>query len=71
MAGKRIYITIPEEDYELLNYAGALAKECRGMIARRYVLDRLYHELQASPLLQTYEEGIRARRRERMLRHGR
>ena len=71
MARKRIYITIPEEDYELLVHAGVLAGECKGQLARRYVLGRLYHELQLSTELQAYEEGIQERRRERIERHGR
>ncbi|HWT78545.1 MAG TPA: hypothetical protein VN648_07055 [Candidatus Methylomirabilis sp.] len=66
MAGRKVYITIPAEDYELLTYAGVLTGECRGQIARRYVLGRLYHELLLSTELQGYEQDVRARRREKL-----
>ena len=71
MASKRVFITIPADDYELLNYAATLAGQCRGQWCRTVVLASLYRELQRSTLLQVYEEGIQARRRERIVGHGR
>lgn len=71
MAGKRVYITIPEEDFELLGRWAMMGSECRGQLCRRIVLAALYAMLRSTTDLQEYETAIQERRRQRMLDHGR
>jgi len=71
MAGRRVYITIPEEDHELLGHWAMLNGECRSMLCRRIVLTSLYHALSTIDELKDYEQSIQLRRRERMVSHGR
>ena len=71
MAGKRLYITIPERDSRLIERLAMLGRECRGMWARRVVLTELYRQLGTDHELQDYDQALARLEREEMLRHGR
>lgn len=70
MAGRRLYITIPERDWYLVRYLAMKGGECQGMWARRAVLLELYRWLQTDEDLQNYDARLSSEERERFL-HGR
>lgn len=70
MAGKRLYITIPERDAHLIRRLAMMHAECMGMWARRTILIELYRELERSHDLQDYDAELARAEREEVL-HGR
>ena len=68
MAGKRIYITMPSRDVELLRYLGVHTRECIGHVARRFILEMLYSQLKWDTALQDYDEKLGHKEREEVLR---
>jgi len=68
MAGKRLYITIPKRDWELMRLWGATNTECPGMLARRWVLETLYRILREDSALQDADAKLAMREREEVLR---
>ena len=70
MAGKRLYITIPKRDYELIRTWGLTRAACPGMVCRSWVLETLYHILREDGSLQDVDAELARREREELL-HGR
>jgi len=71
MAGRRIYITIPQRDADLLRRVGVETGECMGMVARRYVLTALYKRLWLDKELMEYDAEQARLEREEMVNYGR
>ena len=70
MAGKRLYITIPKRDWDLLRRIGTLEGQCPGYVARIYVLSHLYARLGEDTELQEYDQELARQERQEVL-HGR
>jgi len=70
MAGKRIYLTIPARDAELIRHLGVETGECIAMLCRRWVLTALYKRLEVDVDLQGYDAEQARLEREELL-HGR
>ena len=68
MAGKRLYITIPQRDWHLIRHLAAQAQECPGMWARRVILTALYIDLKRNTELQQYDAELAAQERLEVLR---
>lgn len=68
MAGKRVYVMLPKRDAELLRHLGLESQECVGMIARRFILERLYHHLEVSSELQEYDAQLARQERQELIR---
>ena len=70
MAGKRLYITIPQRDHALIARLAMLEEECSGQWARRAVLLRLYTELLHNTELQDYDVQLSLEERQEVMHHG-
>lgn len=70
MAGKRVYITIPQRDADLIDRLATLKGQCRGQWCRVAVLVALYAALVRDLDLQDYDAELARREREEIL-HGR
>ena len=67
MPSKRIYMTIPKRDAELISYVAMRNGECAGMWCRRQVLSCLYGQLQWDTQLQDKDVELARREREELL----
>jgi hypothetical protein len=70
MAGRRIYITIPERDWYLIRHLAMRSGECQGELSRRWVLQALYSALKRDEELSRYDAQLAQEEREEVL-HGR
>lgn len=68
MAGKRIYVTIPERDWQLIRRLAMLQGWCQGRLARQWLLTRLYRELERDVELRAYDAQLAAEDREKVYR---
>ena len=71
MAGHRLYVTIPERDFRLIQHWAMIGAECPGMWARRVVLTELYKLLRVESELKRYDEQLAAEERRRFIEDGR
>jgi hypothetical protein len=71
VAAKRVYITIPKRDYDLILRTSALGQECPGQWCRRQVLTALYRQLEVDSDLQDYDAQLAAEERAQVITHGR
>jgi len=70
MAGKRIYITLTQHEYLLLNWWGACTSQCVGMLSRQLVREAIYKELKRSEEMARFDARLLDEEREALL-HGR
>lgn len=71
MAAKRVYITIPRRDYDLIRRLATLEGQCPGQWCRLEVLMSLYRALGADKDLQDYDAELTAAERAEVLKGGR
>jgi len=70
MPGKRTYITLPEDEHQLLSRWAMMEGRCRGQQAQFIVLVALYRETQRNEELRAYQDGLIEERRQDII-HGR
>lgn len=71
MAGKRLYLTVPRRDYELIRRLAVLTGQLPAVWARTQVLLALYAVLRNDEELQDYDAELAYADRQEVLRGGR